>query len=121
MVTGGSNPHQAVGNRGRPAPHDPVPDCTWTEGLALFQAHCLFVDHGYTDWLPLDKLSPLDTDVNQCLPYQVCGVRNFLYVCSGWQSSVGRRGGLAADHTCCTSAQGGKAQSVDDGAGSSHV
>ncbi|XP_076438043.1 uncharacterized protein LOC143277162 isoform X3 [Babylonia areolata] len=34
------------------------------------QANCFFVDHGYTDWFPLDKLVPLDNDINQSLPYQ---------------------------------------------------
>ena len=34
VVTGGTNHRQAVGSCGRPAPHNPVPDCTWTgEGL----------------------------------------------------------------------------------------
>ena len=40
----------------------------------VFQANCFFVDHGYTEWLPLSQLAPLDTDVNQSLPYQVSGM-----------------------------------------------
>ena len=36
VATGGvPTTHRAVGSGGRPAPHSPVPDCTWTEGLAI--------------------------------------------------------------------------------------
>ena len=41
MVTGGAytNHHQAVGSGGRPAPHNPLPDCTWTEGLGTYRSN----------------------------------------------------------------------------------
>ena len=37
--TGGTNHHQAVGSGGRPAPHNPLPSCTWTDGLGTARSN----------------------------------------------------------------------------------
>ena len=39
VATGGTSHHQAEGSGGRPAPHNPVPDCTWTEGLCTARSN----------------------------------------------------------------------------------
>ncbi|KAK7489405.1 hypothetical protein BaRGS_00019349 [Batillaria attramentaria] len=47
------------------------------------EAQCLFVDHGYTEKVPLSQLQPLDPEVNKTVSYQaipclLAGLENFM-------------------------------------------